>query len=622
MPDSVPPDNSLSATQDPREALKKRISRHDHYYDSRNSTFTTRKTLSNRNTRPPKSKSRKVIDVRRYIDHKSTVYRTAYAILSEPLRDVFLEIQSHAEDADILRLDSEVKKEDLVYAYEPLQKRLEEEKAKKEPNLPLCQDIETALALADEDVGKDMQSIASLTAAGRISFDLLGYIFTANTLVYSYDTMGEQDAIYQVRTTSTMSDGGKKWLVVSCNVIRGDGRGFGVAKNDLNVEEFHGLKPLVELPAYPLKYHEDADGMYKKAVERGKRIATMASHAYHSYSSQAIREKEGDPGKLERFYTSGRVMISPSAFVRYNPDNLSNARVFRQVPVSKLTEEQYALCSPRVLGFSFGAKSWGEFAMDRLQPVEWNDNAFEFLVLAEEQKTLIYNLVRQHSLDATGFDDFIKNKGHGLIGLLAGSPGCGKTLTAEAVAETTHRPLYTISSGELGIEPAAMELKLLRALDLAQLWNAVILIDEAEVFLQQRQTSDLQRNALVAIFLRQLEYYQGIMILTTNMVEECDVAFESRIHFLVHYPDLDPPARRKIWTIFTEKASLTVSEEDLETLANYEMNGRQIKNAVRTARTLALARGTQQMTTDDVKAVLRVLQNWRKGGAGSTSVPV
>jgi SpoVK/Ycf46/Vps4 family AAA+-type ATPase len=172
----------------------------------------------------------------------------------------------------------------------------------------------------------------------------------------------------------------------------------------------------------------------------------------------------------------------------------------------------------------------GEFAMDRLQPVEWNDNAFEFLVLAEEQKTLI----RQHSLDATGFDDFIKNKGHGLIGLLAGSPGCGKTLTAEAVAETTHRPLYTISSGELGIEPAAMELKLLRALDLAQLWNAVILIDEAEVFLQQRQTSDLQRNALVAIFLRQLEYYQGIMILTTNMVEECDVAFESKLALLSH----------------------------------------------------------------------------------------
>lgn len=134
-----------------------------------------------------------------------------------------------------------------------------------------------------------------------------------------------------------------------------------------------------------------------------------------------------------------------------------------------------------------------------------------------------YHASREHA----SFDDIIRGKGKGLIGLLGGSPGCGKTLTAEAVAEVTHKPLYVVSAGELGTTPEHVEARLLRALQLAQTWDAVLLLDEADVFLQQRSTLDITRNSLVAIFLRQLEYYKGIMILTTNMVQNCDGAFES-----------------------------------------------------------------------------------------------
>jgi len=150
----------------------------------------------------------------------------------------------------------------------------------------------------------------------------------------------------------------------------------------------------------------------------------------------------------------------------------------------------------------------GEFALARAFDVNWNDAAFDYLVLGEKQKELIHSLVRQHAKNGTGFDDIIKGKGQGLIGLLAGTPGCGKTLTAEAVAEVTHKPLYILSAGELGITPTSLERTLLRVLELAQMWDAVLLLDEAEVFLAQRDISDLQRNALVSIFLRQLEYYQ------------------------------------------------------------------------------------------------------------------
>ena len=140
--------------------------------------------------------------------------------------------------------------------------------------------------------------------------------------------------------------------------------------------------------------------------------------------------------------------------------------------------------------------------------MDWNDAAFDALVLGQKQKMLIHSLVCQHAKKETSFDDIIKGKGQGLIGLLAGTPGCGKTLTAEAVAEVTHRPLYVLSAGELGITPTSLESTLVRALELAQMWDAVLLLDEAEVFLAKRNSSDVGRNALVSIFLRRLEYYQ------------------------------------------------------------------------------------------------------------------
>lgn len=173
--------------------------------------------------------------------------------------------------------------------------------------------------------------------------------------------------------------------------------------------------------------------------------------------------------------------------------------------------------------------STGGFAVDRLSEVQWSDEAFRSLVLGTKQKELIHALIRQHTARSKTFDDVIAGKGRGLIGLLCGRPGCGKTLTAEATAELTHSALYVVSAGELGTAPEEVDQRLSRVLELAQMWGAVLLLDEAEVFLQERRMADLTRNALVSIFLRQLEYYQGILILTTNLIAHIDAAFESKL---------------------------------------------------------------------------------------------
>lgn len=164
-----------------------------------------------------------------------------------------------------------------------------------------------------------------------------------------------------------------------------------------------------------------------------------------------------------------------------------------------------------------------------MRDIIWSNEAYRSLVLEPAHKKLVLSLVRQQSDRAKKFDDIVQGKGKGLVGLLSGNPGCGKTLTAEAVAEVLRQPLYTVSAGELGTSPEDVDTRLSLIFERAQRWNAVLLLDEAEVFLQRRDIADIIRNALVSIFLRQLEYYQGILILTTNLISHLDSAFESRI---------------------------------------------------------------------------------------------
>merc|ERR1711939_1159242 len=98
------------------------------------------------------------------------------------------------------------------------------------------------------------------------------------------------------------------------------------------------------------------------------------------------------------------------------------------------------------------------------------------------------------------------------------------------------------------------EHELQKILDIAHSWGAVLLLDEADVFLEKREVHDIHRNALVSIFLRLLEYFQGILFLTTNRVDTFDEAFQSRIHLPLRYGELSAKAKRRVWGMFLEMA--------------------------------------------------------------------
>ncbi|KAK4665174.1 uncharacterized protein QC763_510590 [Podospora pseudopauciseta] len=101
--------------------------------------------------------------------------------------------------------------------------------------------------------------------------------------------------------------------------------------------------------------------------------------------------------------------------------------------------------------------------------------------------------------------DFIENKGEGHIFLLHGGPGVGKTYTAECIAEYTYCPLLSLTCGDIGTDDVKMEQQLSKWFRLAEKWGAVMLIDEADIYLERRVVSDLRRNSLVFVFLRSFQ---------------------------------------------------------------------------------------------------------------------
>lgn len=141
-----------------------------------------------------------------------------------------------------------------------------------------------------------------------------------------------------------------------------------------------------------------------------------------------------------------------------------------------------------------------------------------------------------------------------------------------------------VSVGELGIRPEQLEMNLKRILDIAYTWRAVLLIDEADVFLAQREDNDIGRSALVSIFLRLLEYFEGILFLTTNRGASFDEAFISRVHISIRYDKLEVKTKKAIWKLFIDRVRLLpdakvaeMTEENWTKLANYELNGREVR---------------------------------------------
>ncbi|KAK5658406.1 hypothetical protein OQA88_2383 [Cercophora sp. LCS_1] len=302
-------------------------------------------------------------------------------------------------------------------------------------------------------------------------------------------------------------------------------------------------------------------------------------------------------------------------------------RTLDDVKTEALKDDDLLIMSYSVFGFVLRDRTWAHLDLTYLtdvvgsgggdvvegdmsddeQDADDDKSAFGRLVLPDGHKDMVLSLVSQHfrnKKNQKGEQDIVRGKGKGLILLLHGAPGVGKTTTAEGVAEKFAKPLFQITCGDLGANAKDVESALQTNFALANRWDCVLLLDEADVFLAERRQNDFSRNGLVAVFLRVLEYYAGILFLTTNRIGDFDEAFASRIHMSLHYPALDEISTIRVFKLNLGMIKARYKEsgrklkiDDTEIIHmvgefwrkhdKARWNGRQIRNACQTALALA-----------------------------------
>jgi hypothetical protein len=210
---------------------------------------------------------------------------------------------------------------------------------------------------------------------------------------------------------------------------------------------------------------------------------------------------------------------------------------------------------------------------------EYKPELINKLILPDEHKELI-QILTEGTADI--MEDIIEGKKGGIIIGATGVPGTGKTLTAEVYTEVIKRPLYIVQSSQLGVDVNQLEKTLKSVLRKAQRWNAILLIDEADVYIHERG-DDLVQNAIVGVFLRVLETYSGVLFLTSNRATIIDDAILSRMTAHIRYSLPTREDAGKIWNILANNFKIEFAEGTIEEVINKYPNfsGRDIKNILK-----------------------------------------
>ena len=296
------------------------------------------------------------------------------------------------------------------------------------------------------------------------------------------------------------------------------------------------------------------------------------NHSFSGLTLADLLHPTGGPPHFPRY--SLPPIATPLSTAASIPGTI--ATTMQPKDIKTVPEDELVLCTPTVFGYAFTEKAWVQMTVDGLSPIVWDTEAFNKLVLPDDTKKLVKSLVQACRTDTKLIKDIISTKGSGVVFVLHGDPGTGKTLTAEAIGEELRRPILVIAVSDLGTDPTNVEIRLGSFLRTAEKWDSIVLLDEADIFLEQRGRQDIFRNAMVGVFLRLLEYHNSPMFLTTNRVFAFDPAIRSRISIAIKYHPLKRVARKQVWQQLLDMAQATISPADLDEVSMSQVNGRYI----------------------------------------------
>lgn len=207
-------------------------------------------------------------------------------------------------------------------------------------------------------------------------------------------------------------------------------------------------------------------------------------------------------------------------------------------------------------------------------------------------------------------------RGTGLVGLMAGPPGTGKTMAAQVIARALGLDLYRIDLATVVSKYIGETSKNLRRIfQRASRLDAMLLFDEADAMFAKRtelkDSHDRHANADTSYLLQLLEQYRGVALLASNRRGNIDPAFIRRIRYVFSFPRPDATQRAEIWQRVVGELCPEACSELSPTLHRLgtavTLSGAEIKNAVIAAVFHARRRGARLSSEDLLVGIDREL---------------
>ncbi|KAG9101376.1 hypothetical protein FRC07_010314, partial [Ceratobasidium sp. 392] len=358
------------------------------------------------------------------------------------------------------------------------------------PPLSVPQQLSELLSFVERHYADLREQLKRLEADGHMPYHLLWTMCIPDSIIEGRDEATEMPTGVQVESW----DYGAKGEVFTLHgtAYCWDGKMFKSNTGAIEIPRYKGQVKTKQLPIQPL-----SDELRARLIERGRLYKKFAGVLHLRYNSfiYIYDRKHKSYFKLQ---AHGRVMLDTAGFDRFGSnstnryliDDYAYPSIRNASKKPKGFPEQFdidfdfpddvlCLMPPAHLGYSFIAKMWGRISVDYLSEIVFNENAFDRLVLSDEYKDIIKAQVETFSKRGDELvSDLVENKGGGMVMVLHGKPGTGKTLTAEAISEHLKCPLYMVSSGELGQYTDALESQLRDIMTMSASWNAIVLIDE------------------------------------------------------------------------------------------------------------------------------------------------
>ncbi|KAK2742480.1 hypothetical protein FQN57_005371 [Myotisia sp. PD_48] len=541
-------------------------------------------------------------------------------------------------------------------------------------------DILILLTELENVQSKQWRDAKQLAENMTTQYDLLWTLFYPGCIVCC-ETLDDLQVSVVARVDFVNSDTDISCRVTTWSIDY-DGSEWNYVENAVSIPHFKGINPIRRLKIFPFEYWKDYEGnmtlaeMEEKLIQRGRMFAELC----HTKREKVLYEYEGPimvsgkaSGQVKMFSGTApdidafsditsiaepylptekeapkqhgskmQVIIDHFAYRVYGEAKLDigehrrisvcecdtctteRTKHIGKLPNMKfmlLGREQLLLCPPRACGFAMREKIWIQMQVQGISDIQQDkEEAFMKLELPSKTKKLIKTLVVEHSKGDGYVDDLIPGKGAGLVVLLHGGPGVGKTLTAESLALLTGKPLYVVNNSDVGSNSVEVERNFRMIFKLATHWGALLLFDEADVFLEKRSLQDVHRNSLVSSLLRILEYFQGILFLTSNRVKTIDEAFQSRIHLAIYYKQLRNENCARVWRRWVKKYQENIDDyqqvvdetDEGGKLYSTELNGRQIRNVFSSAMALSQDDPDRKLKWSHLEQILDLTNTFRR----------